>query len=157
MPAMETDNNLNNLERALVIAALAHAGQRDKAGEPYILHPLRMMLKLQGEQERQVALLHDVLEDTEITEEELTEAGFDEEVLEAVRILTRRPGESRMQAAKRAAENPLALQVKLADNADNLKPGRIPEPDEADQERMKEYRRIRRFLLQAARTQKETT
>ncbi|MFB1009938.1 MAG: GTP pyrophosphokinase, partial [Thiopseudomonas sp.] len=51
---------MSNLERALVIAALAHAGQRDKGGEPYVLHPLRMMLKLETDEERQAALLHDV-------------------------------------------------------------------------------------------------
>lgn len=139
------------LEHALVIAALAHVGQRDKAGQPYILHPLRMMLKLETEQERMVALLHDVLEDTAVTLEELEEAGFSVEVLQAVQALTRRPDESRMEAAQRAAENPLTLSVKLADNADNLDPKRIAEPQEEDLERMKEYRRIRRFLLKARR------
>lgn len=137
------------LEHALVIAALAHAGQRDKAGQPYILHPLRMMLKLETDQERMVALLHDVLEDTAVTLEELEEAGFSDEVLQAVQRLTRRLGESRMDAAQRAAQDPLTLSVKLADNADNLDPKRIAEPQEEDLERMKEYRRIRRFLLQA--------
>ena len=139
------------LEHALVIAALAHAGQRDKAGQPYILHPLRMMLKLETEQERMVALLHDVLEDTAVTLEELKEAGFSVDVLKAVQTLTRRPDESRMEVAQRAAENPLTLSVKLADNADNLDPKRIAEPQEEDLERMKEYRRIRRFLLKARR------
>ena len=139
------------LEHALVIAALAHAGQRDKAGQPYILHPLRMMLKLETEQERMVALLHDVLEDTAVGLEELEEAGFSAEVLQAVQTLTRRPDESRMEAAQRAAQDPLTLSVKLADNADNLDPKRIAEPQQEDLERMKEYRRIRRFLLQARR------
>lgn len=139
---------MSTLERALVIAALAHAGQQDKGGSPYVLHPLRMMLKLETEQERVVALLHDVLEDSALTVDELREAGFTDEVLEAVQILTRRPGESRMDAAVRAAQNPLTLAVKLADNADNLDLKRIPEPSEADQARLKEYRRIRRYLLQ---------
>ncbi len=136
------------LERALVIAALAHAGQRDKGGQPYIMHPLRMMLKLESEQERIVALLHDVLEDSEITVDELAEAGFSDEVLQAVQNLSRRPGETRMDAARRAAGSPLTLRVKLVDNADNLDLKRIPEPTVQDQERLKEYRRIRRFLLQ---------
>lgn len=139
---------MSNLERALAIATLAHAGQQDKAGEPYILHPLRMMLKLESEEERQTALLHDVLEDTTVTLEDLQEAGFSDAVLEAVQLLTRQPKETRMEAAQRAAQNPLALRVKLADNADNLNPKRIPEPDEDDLVRMREYRRIRRFLLQ---------
>lgn len=139
---------MSNLERALAIATLAHAGQQDKAGEPYILHPLRMMLKLESEEERQTALLHDVLEDTAVTLEDLQEAGFSDAVLEAVQLLTRQPEETRMEAAQRAAQNPLALRVKLADNADNLNPKRILEPDEDDLVRMREYRRIRRFLLQ---------
>lgn len=143
------------LEHALVIAALAHAGQKDKGGQPYILHPLRMMLKLDGEHERMVALLHDVLEDTSVTIEQLEEAGFPAEVLQAVQVLTRLPGESRMQAARRAAQNPLTLAVKLADNADNLDLKRIPEPQEDDLERLKEYRRIRRFLLQARKQGEE--
>ncbi len=143
------------LEHALVIAALAHAGQKDKGGQPYILHPLRMMLKLDGEHERMVALLHDVLEDTSVTIEQLEEAGFPAEVLQAVQVLTRLPGESRMQAARRAAQNPLTLAVKLADNADNLDLKRIPEPQEDDLERLKEYRRIRRFLLQARKKGEE--
>lgn len=144
------------LERALVIAALAHAGQQDKAGAPYILHPLRMMLKLDTEQERVVALLHDVLEDSQLTLEELAEAGFDEEILTAVQTLTRQPGESRMDAAVRAVQNPLALRVKLADNADNLDLKRIPEPGEQDLARLKEYRKIRRFLLQEQKNRAAT-
>lgn len=145
------------LERALLIAALAHSGQKDKAGQPYILHPLRMMLKLDNDEERIVALLHDVLEDTAVSLDELQEAGFAEPVLEAVQVLSRQPGESRMQAAMRAAQNPLALKVKLADNADNLDVKRLPSLTEADNERLREYRKIRRFLLQARRLQEENT
>lgn len=141
---------MSNLERALVIAALAHAGQRDKGGEPYVLHPLRMMLKLETDEERQAALLHDVLEDTDVSLQDLQEAGFSSDVLEAVQLLSRLPGESRMQAARRATTSPLALRVKLADNADNLNVKRIPEPDEHDLARLKEYRAVRRFLLRVA-------
>ena len=104
-------NSLSDLEKALVIAALAHAGQRDKGGAPYVLHPLRMMLKLDTDEERQVALLHDVLEDTGVSMLDLQEAGFSADVLEAVQRLSRQPGESRMQAAQRAATHPLALRV----------------------------------------------
>lgn len=153
MPAT-TGHTLSNLERALVIAALAHAGQKDKGGEPYILHPLRMMLKLDSDEERQVALLHDVLEDTDVTLQALEEAGFAADILEAVQVLTRQPDETRMAAAQRAAGNPLALKVKLADNADNLNLKRLPEPDEQDLARLKEYRAVRRFLLRVAAEQK---
>ncbi len=148
-------NSLSDLEKALVIAALAHAGQRDKGGAPYVLHPLRMMLKLDTDAERQVALLHDVLEDTGVSMLDLQEAGFSADVLEAVQCLSRQSGESRMQAAQRAATHPLALRVKLADNADNLNVKRIPEPDENDLARLKEYRAVRRFLLRAAAEEKQ--
>jgi len=82
------------LERALEIAADAHRGQVDKAGEPYLLHPLRVMLRLAGEQERIVALLHDVVEDAPAwTLDRLRAEGFPEEVVLAVDRLTRREGE----------------------------------------------------------------
>lgn len=95
-------------------------------------------------------MLHDVLEDTDVSLQDLQEAGFSSDVLEAVQLLSRLPGESRMQAARRATTSPLALRVKLADNADNLNVKRIPEPDEHDLARLKEYRAVRRFLLRVA-------
>ena len=116
---------------------------------------MRMMSKLETEQERMVALLHDVLEDTAVTLAELEEAGFSVEVLQAVQTLTRRPGESRMEAAQRAAQDPLALSVKLDENAANQNPQRNAEPQEEDLQRMREYRKVRRFLLQARKQKAE--
>src|SRR5688572_11662876 len=108
---------MSTLERAIAIAAEAHAGQVDKAGQPYILHPLRVMLRVQTEHERIAAVLHDVVEDTSVTLEQLSGEGFADEVLHAVEALTKRPGESRSEAALRAAADPVARNVKLADNA----------------------------------------
>jgi GTP diphosphokinase / guanosine-3',5'-bis(diphosphate) 3'-diphosphatase len=114
-----------SLERAIAIAAHAHAGQIDKAGQPYILHPLRVMLRLVTDEERIAAVLHDVVEDTSVTLDDLRAEGFSEPVLVAVEALTKRHGETRLQAAARAAAHPLARVVKLADNAENMDLSRI--------------------------------
>lgn len=115
------------LERAIEIAASAHAGQTDKAGQPYILHPLRVMLAVSGgEAERIVAVLHDVLEDCpEWGAVSLAEAGFSETVVEAVESVTRRAGEEYMDYVLRAEANPIGRMVKIADLQDNLGPARI--------------------------------
>lgn len=138
---------MSTLERAIEIAATAHAGQIDKAGQPYILHPLRVMLRVSTGHERIAAVLHDVVEDTPVTFVQLTEAGFPAEVVEAVAALTKRPGETRMQAAARAASNPIARVVKLADNAENMDLSRIANPTEKDYARVEEYKQVRALLL----------
>ena len=137
------------LERAIEIAAAAHAGQIDKAGHPYILHPLRVMLRVSTEHERMSAVLHDVVEDTPVTFEQLAREGFPQEVLLAIEALTKRPGESRLQAAERAAVNPIARVVKLADNAENMDLSRIAAPTEKDFARLREYEQVRALLLGA--------
>lgn len=137
------------LERAIALAARAHEGQRDKGGAPYILHPLRVMLRVEGELERIVAVLHDVVEDSPVTPADLAAEGFPPAVLDALEALTKRPGESRMDAAKRAAADPLARVVKLADNAENMDLSRIGSPTPKDHARLEEYRRVREVLLAA--------
>ncbi len=97
--------------------------------------------------ERIVAVLHDVLEDTDVTLEQLRAEGFSDEVLAAIDALTKRPGESRMDAAARAKEILVALRVKLADNADNQDMTRIGNVTEKDLARLEEYKRVRAFLL----------
>lgn len=137
------------LERAIAIAADAHAGQHDKAGQPYILHPLRVMLRVDTVEQRICAVLHDVVEDSAVTLQSLEAAGFGADVLAAVDALTKRPGESRLEAAARAAANPIARVVKLADNAENMDLSRIPHPTAKDHARMEEYGRVRALLLAA--------
>ena len=128
------------LERAIALAAEAHAGQVDKAGAPYILHPLRLLLAVDAPTERIVAVLHDVVEDTLWTLEALRAEGFTREVLDAVEALTRRAGESYEAFIERVAANPLARRVKRADLADNLDLGRLPVVTEADLARLARYR-----------------
>ncbi len=139
---------MTTLERAIEIAAKAHSGQTDKGGEPYILHPLRVMLRMNNNLERMAAVLHDVVEDSDITLEELTKEGFPAQVLEAVAALTKLPGESRLQAAERAARNPIARAVKLADNSENMDISRIQNPNEKDFARLREYEAVRKILLE---------
>lgn len=127
------------LEDAIILAAGAHRGQVDKAGAPYILHPLRVMLRLRDEAGRIAAVLHDVLEDTAITVGDLRQAGYGEEVLQALEALTRREGEEYADFIERAASNPLARRVKLADLADNLDASRLPEITERSRERLARY------------------
>jgi (p)ppGpp synthase/HD superfamily hydrolase len=132
---------MSTLERAIAIAAEAHAGQVDKAGAPYILHPLRVMLRVRTASERLAAVLHDVVEDTSWTLEALAAEGFAPEVLAAVEALTRREGESYEVFVARAAANPIGRAVKLADLAENMDLTRLDAPNALDLARLERYRR----------------
>ena len=132
---------MSTLERAIAIAANAHAGQTDKAGVAYILHPLRVMLMLETEAERIVGVLHDVVEDTAVTYEDLRIAGFTEEILAALDSVTRRDDEDYEAFVLRAGQNPIGRRVKLADLKDNSDLSRIPSPTEKDYARLEKYRR----------------
>ena len=135
------------LERAIELAARAHAGQRDKGGHPYILHPLRVMMVMNTDAQRMAAVLHDIVEDTPVTFEDLLAEGFSVEVVDAVRALTKHTGETRVDAARRIVRNPVARAVKLADIADNMDLSRIPNPTTRDLERLREYESARGILL----------
>lgn len=129
------------LERAIVIAATAHAGQVDKGGAPYILHPLKVMLRMSSLEERIVAVLHDVVEDCGISLEDLRKEGFSEAVLSAIESVTKVPGESYEDFVERAAQNPIGRVVKLADLEENSDLSRIASPSWEDLERVEKYRR----------------
>ena len=143
---------MSTVEKAIEIAARAHAGQVDKAGAPYVFHPLRLMLAVLTPFERMAAVLHDVVEDTAVTLSDLQDAGFSPEVLDAVVALTKRTGESRLEAARRAAKNPIARVVKLADVTDNMDLSRISNPSEKDFTRLKEYEEVKEYLEAEAAT-----
>jgi (p)ppGpp synthase/HD superfamily hydrolase len=133
-------------ERAIEIAAKAHAGQVDEAGQPYVLHPLRMMLAVTMPEARMAAVLHDIVEDTTVTLDELRAAGFPATVLEAVEALTKREGEDYEAFIRRVAPNPIAREVKLADLRDNSDLSRIAEPTERDRDRIKKYNQAIAYL-----------
>jgi len=129
------------LERAIAIAATAHAGQVDKGGAPYILHPLKVMLRMSTLEERIVAVLHDVVEDCAISLDDLRKEGFSEEVLSAIESVTKVAGESYEDFVDRAAQNPIGRVVKLADLEENSDLSRIASPSWEDLERIEKYRR----------------
>lgn len=137
------------LEDAVAIATSAHDGQVDKAGRPYIGHPLRVMASVTGEHEQMAAVLHDVIEDTPITADELLARGCPAAVVDAVVALSHLPDEPQDVYLRRVAANPLALSVKRADIADNLSPARMARLDAALQERLQaKYANALRLLAE---------
>ena len=143
------------LEEAIRVAVDAHAGQLDKAGKPYILHPLRVMLALSTDEERIVGVLHDVIEDSQDRADGWTLArlraeGFSADVIEALDSVTRRTIEGAMEDyfdfVRRAGANPIGRRVKIADLRDNSDPSRIPAPTAADHARLEKYRRALELL-----------
>jgi len=138
---MEGPGHVPPLEDAIRLAEEAHKGQVDKAGQSYIMHPLRVMLRCKRPVEMIVAVLHDVIEDTDITMDALRTNGYPPEVLEALDCVTKRSGEDYDSFVARAAANPVARAVKLADLEDNLDTTRLPQPlTHADRQRMRKYR-----------------
>lgn len=130
---------MTSLEEALLIAVRAHNGQKDKAEAPYILHPLRVMFRMHSEVEMTVAVLHDVLEDSEWTLHALREQGFSEEVLAALDHLTKREGESYGEFIERVRRNSIACRVKLADLEDNMDVKRLRRLAKKDVLRLRTY------------------
>lgn len=112
----------NTLDRAIIVATTAHQGQVDKVGQPYILHPMRVMLKVPSFL-RVPAVLHDVLEDTELTENDLHFVGSSN--LRIIKALTRNEGERYFDYVDRVAKDSDAVIVKLADLEDNMLPERM--------------------------------
>jgi (p)ppGpp synthase/HD superfamily hydrolase len=149
-------NETATIEDAVAITAEAHKGVKDKAGAAYILHPLRLMMRLKTEAEMITAVLHDVVEDTRNNPEEnkwtiekLREKGFSEEVLEAIECVTNRKGESYEKFIERAGKNSIARCVKIADLEDNMNIQRIGELKPKDLERLEKYHRSWRILTAA--------
>lgn len=134
------------IEKSLEFALRAYTGQKDKAGETYILHPLRIMAKMEGAKEKAVALLHDVIEDSEITARQLLESGIPEDVVDAVEALTKRDGESYEAFLLRVKANLLATKVKIADIEDNINVLRLKSLEGKDLERVAKYHKAWRFL-----------
>jgi (p)ppGpp synthase/HD superfamily hydrolase len=127
------------LENAIALAVEAHRGQKDKNGGPYILHPLRVMFRVETDVERIVAVLHDVVEDTGRTFDDLRALGFSEEVLQALDCVTKRAGENYEDFVERSASNPIAHRVKLADIEDNMDVRRLPAVGDKDYARLQRY------------------
>lgn len=139
---------MSDLNRAIQLAAVYHAGQFDKMGKPYILHPLRVMTSLGldvTDSHRIVAVFHDILEDTEVTAELLREEGYTEEIIVAVELLTKDkndPNYDEDEYYRRIMQNALARPVKVKDLEDNLDIRRLRNKvnfGEKDQKRVANY------------------
>ena len=131
---------MSTLERAIALAATAHEGQTDKVGAPYVLHALRVMLRVETTDERIAAVLHDVVEDCGWTLDQLRAQGFPEPAIEAVDSVTRRESETYEEFVLRAKANPIGRRVKLADLADNCDLSRLPKITDRDRARLEKYR-----------------
>lgn len=139
-----------NLELAIGFATITHSEQVDKAGQPYILHPLRVMLKMKTRREQIVAVLHDALEDGKQDPEWVIEL-FDDypEIVEALNCLTHKDKkESYEHYVERVATNPLAINVKLADLEDNMDKSRLMNMTEKDHQRLAKYQKAKDYLLE---------
>ena len=135
------DPMTNLLEQAIALAVNAHAGQIDKAGNPYILHPLQLMLQMETEEERITAVLHDIVEDTAVTLDDLTQHGFPTNILNALCLLTHDPAVPYDDYILQFKANSLARRVKLADLAHNMDIRRLKNPTDKDWARLAKYRR----------------
>lgn len=140
--------NNNLLEKALVIATKAHEGQKDKAGSPYILHTIRVSNRCLTDEEKIVALLHDVIEDTNVSASDLLASGFPRNIVEAVLSVTSNEGEIYEDFVIRSKQNPIGRQVKLHDLEDNMDITRFNQLTEKDLVRLNKYLKAYRSLIE---------
>ena len=127
------------LIKAFIVALRAHKGQKDKAGKPYIFHPITVSLHVSGIKRKEVALLHDVVEDTPITVSDLRTIGFGYDVVEAVNAITKRNGESYCEYLQRVKENDIAKDVKMSDLRHNCNLKRLKTVTDKDKSRVEKY------------------
>ena len=134
------------VDLALSIARKAHEGQLDKAGVDYIEHPIYVASQVDTEEEKAVALLHDVIEDSPVSAEELLQAGLPETVVTAVQVLTKKKEQDYQTYLETVKKNPLVRVVKLADLKHNSDLSRLSSITEKDKERLKKYKKAIDFL-----------
>lgn len=137
------------LQFALELAIEKHKNQKDKSGKPYILHPLHVMETVKSDDAKIVAVLHDIIEDTDVTEEDLLNAGLSKHIVDAIVILTRSRDEDYMDYVKNLSSNPLAKEVKLADLQHNMDLRRLSTLKERDLDRNRKYQIAYHYLINA--------
>ena len=143
---------MSTLERAIEIARQAHAGQVDKGGADYIGHPLRVMERGENEKQKIVGVLHDVVEDSDWTFEMLEEEGFSDEIIDALRCITKQSEDEDYDAfISRVMTSPLSLKVKLYDLEDNMDLSRLKCVTDADLSRCEKYQRVHDRLVEEIR------
>jgi len=143
---IENISQKNYLELALKISLETHADKKDLGGNPYILHPLRIMNKFEDEEHQIVALLHDVIEDGNVTIEYLINKGFNQNIIDAIKCLTRGAEIYDIYIKKIAHNNKIARDVKIEDLKDNLNSARLNEVTEIDRKRINKYIRSLKIL-----------
>ena len=136
------------LEDAIRLAVQAHRSQHDRVGQPYILHPLRVMFRLRTEAEKITGVLHDIIEHTGYTLNDLRRMGYPKKILNALNGVSRREGESYEDFVLRTKKNPMARKVKLADLEDNMDPDRMAKLTKKDLARLARYRKAWLVLRQ---------
>ena len=134
------------VDLALSIARQAHEGQLDKAGVDYIEHPIYVASQVDTEEEKAVALLHDVIEDSSVTAEELLNAGLPETVVTAIQILSKKKGQDYQTYLENVKSNPLARVIKLADLKHNSDLSRLSSVTDKDLERLEKYKKAIDYL-----------
>ena len=139
---------MSDLQRAIEISVTAHKRQVRKDGSPYVLHPLRLMMSVNSADEKIVAVLHDVVEDTDITMQQLEDEGFSKQVLAALRLVTHDDGTSYENYITNIKGNPIARAVKLADLRDNTNVFEIPKLSAKDLQRLEKYHRAYKTLTE---------
>ena len=141
------------LETAIRLAAKVHKGQTDRFGKPYILHVMRVMMKGHDFDEQVLGALHDVLERSELTLDEIEKKGFSPRVVKALEVITRRAEETYEQYIDRVVENTLAIHVKLNDLADKMDLLHVEQLDDSDMKRYNKqlaaYHRMKKLVERA--------
>ena len=135
------------LQFALELAIQKHKNQKDKSGKPYILHPLHVMETVKSDDAKIVAILHDIIEDTDVTEKDLLNAGLSKHIVDAIVMLTRTDDIDYMDYVKKVSSNPLAKEVKLADLQHNMDLRRISTLTEKDLDRTRKYQIAYHYLI----------
>jgi len=130
------------LDLAIAIANQAHAGQLDKAGKPYISHPLTVMAQMDTLESKIVAVLHDAIEDSDLTIEGLVKQGFPEFITDAIAAITKLDGEQYEDYIMRVKSNAIARKVKIADVTHNMDMSRIANPTAKDLQRLEKYKKV---------------
>ena len=133
-------------DKALQIAIRAHERQKDKSGHDYIMHPIRVSERCKNIDAKIVALLHDTIEDTDVTPDYLIAEGFPEEVIDIILLVTRKENETYQQFIERAAKNPVSREVKIADLEDNMDIRRLSYISDESAERLRKYLKAWHYL-----------
>lgn len=141
-------NTNYSVEKAIALALEGHKDQKDKSGLPYILHPLRVMLKMDTEDEMVTAVLHDILEDTRIDERYLLSEGIPAESIEIIKLLTKNVSDDYLDYIQKIKANPVAAKIKKADITDNINILRLLHIEPTDINRLNNYLQAFKILTE---------